>query len=168
MTRVGIGYDVHRLVAGRRLVLGGIEIPSDVGLSGHSDADVLLHAVMDALLGAAALGDIGVHFPPNDEKWRDSDSVELLRIVRDLVEPKWRIENIDATVIAEQPRVGPYRNEMRRSIASTLRLDPSCVNIKATTNEQLGFIGRGEGIAAIACASLSSADESRVTSSQSS
>lgn len=165
MTRVGIGYDVHRLVAGRRLVLGGIEIPSELGLSGHSDADVLLHAVMDALLGAAGLGDIGVHFPPSDEKWRDSDSVELLRIVRDLLVPNWRIENVDTTVIAEQPRVGPYRSAMRQSIATTLRLDLSCVNIKATTNEQLGFIGRGEGIAAIACATLNSVQVKSATES---
>ncbi len=157
MTRVGFGYDVHRFEDGRRLVLGGVEIPSPQGLSGHSDADVVLHAVMDALLGAAGLGDIGVHFPPTDEKWRGSSSLDLLRIVHDLLPGDWQIENIDATVVAEYPRIGPYRDAMRQAIATTLQLEPSRVNIKATTNEQLGFIGRGEGIAALACAALSPA-----------
>jgi 2-C-methyl-D-erythritol 2,4-cyclodiphosphate synthase len=154
VTRVGLGYDVHRFVEGRRLVLGGVEIPSERGLDGHSDADVLLHAVMDALLGAAGLGDIGVHFPPSDEQWRDSSSLVLLGIVRDLLPSDWSIENIDVTVVAEHPRVGPFREAIQSAIASTLQLDPSRVNIKATTNERLGFLGREEGIAALACASL--------------
>lgn len=155
MTRVGFGYDVHRFEAGRRLVLGGIEIPSPRGLAGHSDADVVLHAVMDALLGAAGLGDIGVHFPPTDEQWRDRSSIDLLRTVRDMLPPGWQIENVDATVVAEHPRIGPYREAMRQAMATALQLDVSRVNIKATTNEQLGFVGRGEGIAALACAALS-------------
>lgn len=155
MTRVGLGYDVHRFVGGRRLVLGGVEIPSPQGLEGHSDADVVLHAVMDALLGAAGLGDIGVHFPPTDETWRDSSSLDLLRIVQSMLPPGWVIENIDATVVAELPRIGPHRESMRQTIATALQIDPSRVNIKATTNERLGFIGRGEGIAALACVSVS-------------
>lgn len=155
MTRVGFGYDVHAFAEGRRLILGGVEIPSALGLAGHSDADALLHALMDALLGAAGLGDIGVHFPPSDEKWRDSNSLDLLRIVCDLLPDGWSIENVDCTVIAEHPRIGPYRDSMRNAIAEALHLDPSRVNIKATTNEQLGFVGRGEGIAALACAALS-------------
>ncbi len=155
MTRVGLGYDVHAFQAGRRLVLGGVEIPSGEGLAGHSDADVLLHALMDAILGAAGLGDIGVHFPPSDEQWRDSNSLDLLGIVLDLLPAGWSIENVDCTVIAEQPRIGPYREAMRQTIAEALRVDANRVNIKATTNEHLGFVGRGEGIAALACAALS-------------
>jgi 2-C-methyl-D-erythritol 2,4-cyclodiphosphate synthase len=154
MIRVGQGYDVHRLVEGRRLVLGGVAIPGDRGLEGHSDADVLLHAVMDALLGAAGLGDIGEHFPPSDDRWRGTDSRDLLARVRLLLDPEWTIENVDATLIAEYPRVSPYREAMRASVAAGLGLDPSRVNIKATTNERLGFVGREEGIAALAVALL--------------
>ncbi len=135
-------------------MLGGVEISFPLGLDGHSDADVVLHALMDALLGAAGLDDIGVHFPPTDVKWRDSSSIELLQIVFGLLPSDWHIENIDVTVVAEQPRIGPYREDMRRVVATTLQLEPSQVNIKATTNEGLGFIGREEGIAAFACATL--------------
>jgi|SRR5579875_3810018 len=152
--RFGIGYDVHPFEAGRRLVLGGVEIPAERGLAGHSDADVLLHAVMDALLGAAGLDDIGVHFPPTDERWRDADSRRLLAIVVDLIEGQWRIVNIDATLIAEEPRIGPWRGQIRDSLAHCAGLPVEQVNIKATTNEHLGFVGRGEGIAALAIAGL--------------
>jgi 2-C-methyl-D-erythritol 2,4-cyclodiphosphate synthase len=154
MTRVGLGYDVHRFAAGRDLVLGGITIPWPEGLEGHSDADVLTHAVMDALLGAAGLGDIGVHFPPSDERWRNARSLDLLAIVRDLLPVGWTIENIDATILAEAPKIGPYREAMRAALAGVLGIAPERVNIKATTNERLGFIGRGEGIAALASAAL--------------
>ncbi len=154
MSRVGIGYDVHQFASGRKLILGGVEIPSRQGLDGHSDADVLLHAIMDALLGAAGLGDIGVHFPPGEEEWRDRSSLDLLSIVLELLPDGWTIENVDATVIAQFPRVGPYRDAMRDTIAAALRVDAIRVNIKATTNENMGFIGRGEGIAALATASL--------------
>lgn len=155
MTRVGLGYDVHRFATGRTLVLGGITIPWSQGLDGHSDADVLTHAVMDALLGAAGLGDIGVHFPPSDERWRDARSLELLVIVRDLLPDGWLIENIDATILAEAPKIGPYREAMRLALAETLGIAPERINIKATTNERMGFVGRGEGIAALASAALS-------------
>ena len=151
--RVGTGYDVHRLVPGRRLVLGGVTIPSDRGLLGHSDADVLIHAAMDALLGAAALGDIGVHFPPSDPAYRDSDSRELLARVRELLaRDGWRPVNLDCTVIAEAPRLAPHAPAMREALATTLGIAPERVSIKATTNEGLGFLGREEGIAAIAVA----------------
>ena len=155
MTRIGLGYDVHRLATGRALILGGVRIPWEQGLEGHSDADVLIHAIMDALLGAAGLGDIGVHFPPSDEAWRDARSLDLLSIVRDLLPSEWVIENIDGTILAEQPKIGPYRAAMSQAIAEALRIGADRVNIKATTNELLGFIGRGEGIAALACAALS-------------
>lgn len=154
MSRSGIGYDVHPFSEGRRLVLGGVEIPSDRGLAGHSDADVLLHALMDALLGAAGLGDIGLHFPPSEAHWLDADSRDLLARVGALVRPRWRIVNIDATVLAEHPRIGPYRERMTASIAGVLGISVEQVNVKATTNERLGFVGRGEGIAALAIASL--------------
>ncbi|HEX3723397.1 MAG TPA: 2-C-methyl-D-erythritol 2,4-cyclodiphosphate synthase [Nitrolancea sp.] len=154
MTRVGLGYDVHRFIAGRPLVLGGVAIPWQQGLDGHSDADVLTHAIMDALLGAAGLGDIGVHFPPSDEAWRDARSLDLLVMVRDLLPDGWNIENIDATIVAEQPKIGPYREAMSQAIAEALRIAPSRINIKATTNEGLGFVGRAEGIAALASAAL--------------
>lgn len=156
MSRSGIGYDVHQLVPGRRLVLGGVEIPGDVGLDGHSDADVLLHAIMDALLGAAGLGDIGEHFPPSDERWRDVDSLDLLRRVADVLGSGWRIINIDATVVAEAPRLAPYKESMRQNIARVLQIDSEQVNIKATTNEGMGFVGRQEGIAALATAAIAS------------
>ncbi|MBX5445373.1 2-C-methyl-D-erythritol 2,4-cyclodiphosphate synthase [Sphaerobacter sp.] len=152
--RTGIGYDVHPFAEGRRLVLGGVEIPAERGLAGHSDADVLLHAIADALLGAAGLGDIGLHFPPSEARWRDADSRDLLRRVVELLGEAWLIANVDATVVAESPRIGPYREAMRATIAATLGIEPERVNVKATTNEGLGFIGRVEGIAALAIATL--------------
>lgn len=148
--RVGIGNDVHRLVKGRRLVLGGVEIPHEKGLEGHSDADVLVHAVCDALLGAAGLGDIGHHFPDSDPAYRDAFSIRLLERTRQMVGKTFpRIYNVDATVFAEAPRLAPYREKMTKNIATALELPADCVNIKATTSEGLGFIGRGEGIAAM-------------------
>jgi len=152
--RTGIGYDVHPFAEGRDLVLGGVRIPAVRGLAGHSDADVLLHAIMDALLGAAALGDIGVHFPPSEPRWRGADSRDLVRRVRELLGSSWTITNVDATLIAETPRVGPYRDRMREMIAMDLAIGLDRVNVKATTNEGLGFVGRGEGIAALAIATL--------------
>ncbi len=160
MIRVGIGYDVHRLVAERRLVLGGIEVPSEKGLLGWSDGDVLVHAIIDALLGAAALGDIGSHFPPNDPAYEGISSIELLSRVGDMVKSQgWRIGNIDATIVAESPRLSPFFEKMRDNIAEALALDKSYAGIKAKTNEGLGFIGQGEGIAAYAVASVEKADE---------
>jgi 2-C-methyl-D-erythritol 2,4-cyclodiphosphate synthase len=147
--RVGVGYDSHRFAAGRRLVLGGIEIEHDVGLEGHSDADVLTHAVIDAVLGAAGLGDLGNHFPPSDERWRDADSLDLLRTV--LGEIRGTVANVDVTVVCERPAIGPHRAEMERLLGETLG---SPVNVKATTNEGMGWVGRGEGIAALAVALL--------------
>ena len=154
--RAGIGLDTHRLEAGRRMVLGGVEIEeAEAGLAGHSDADVLTHAVIDALLGAAGLGDIGEHFPDTDERWRDADSIELLRAVREkLSEAGYRPANIDATVACEQLRLSPYRDEMRTRLAAASGLDESAVNVKFTTGERLGFVGRGEGIAALAIATV--------------
>ena len=147
--RIGQGFDVHALVAGRRLVIGGVEIPHDKGLLGHSDADVLLHAICDALLGAAALGDIGRHFPDTDPRYRGIDSRQLLRHVAHLIrEQGFIVENIDATIIAEAPRMAPHIPKMIDNIAADLRVDSSRVNVKATTTEKLGFTGRGEGIAA--------------------
>lgn len=147
--RVGMGYDVHRLVEDRKLILGGVEIPYEKGLLGHSDADVLLHAIMDALLGAAALGDIGKHFPDTDEKYRGISSVALLRHVAALLEEKcFVIENIDATVIAQRPKLLPYMGRMRANVAAALGIGEDRVNIKATTEEGLGFTGSGEGISA--------------------
>lgn len=153
--RVGIGYDVHRLTEGRRLILGGVEIPHARGLLGHSDADVLLHAIMDALLGAAALGDIGQHFPDTDPAYEGADSLQLLAHVGSLLnEEGYAIENIDATVIAQQPKLAPHIKKMRENIAATLLLDLSQVNVKATTEERLGFTGREEGISAQAVCAL--------------
>lgn len=146
--RIGIGYDVHRLVVGRRLVLGGIEIPHDMGLLGHSDADVLTHAVCDAILGAAGLGDIGLHFPDSEAAWSGIESLKLLEEVSKMIVTEWQIANIDATVVAQAPKIGPHREAMRASLASVLRIDPLQINIKATTTENLGAVGRGEGIAA--------------------
>lgn len=147
--RIGMGYDVHRLVQDRKLILGGVEIPYEKGLLGHSDADVLLHAVMDALLGAAALGDIGKHFPDTDEKYSGISSIELLRHVGALLEEKcFVIENIDATVIAQRPKLLPYMEQMKENVAQTLGITTDRVNIKATTEEGLGFTGNGEGISA--------------------
>ncbi len=147
--RVGHGYDVHRLTEGRKLILGGVEIPYEKGLLGHSDADVLTHAVMDALLGAAGLGDIGRHFPDNDDRYLGADSLMLLQEVCRLLEEKgYRVGNVDATVIAQRPKLMPYLPQMREHVARALHLDPGRVSIKATTEEHLGFTGRGEGIAA--------------------
>ena len=149
--RVGQGYDVHRLVPGRRLVLGGIDIPCDVGLEGFSDADVLLHALGDALLGAAGLGDLGTHFPPGDERWRDADSSELLRrIVAWVHEAGWRVVNADLTVLAERPKIAPHREAICSRVAALLAVEKGAVGLKATTHEGLGALGRGEGIAALA------------------
>ena len=145
--KIGQGFDVHALVAGRKLVIGGVTIAHHKGLEGHSDADVLLHAVCDALLGAAALGDIGRHFPDNDEKYRGADSRALLREVRELTR-KYRVVNVDATILAQAPRMAPYMPEMAKNIAADLEIPLDAVNVKATTTEGLGFTGRGEGIAA--------------------
>ncbi len=147
--RIGVGYDSHRFAEGRRLVLGGVEIDHDMGLDGHSDADVVTHAVIDAVLGAAGLGDLGTHFPPSDERWRDADSLDLLRIA--LTQVRGVVGNVDVTVVCEQPAIGPHRPEIERLLAEVLSAP---VNVKATTNEGMGFIGRGEGIAAIAVAIL--------------
>jgi 2-C-methyl-D-erythritol 2,4-cyclodiphosphate synthase len=153
--RFGLGYDAHRLVNGRRLVLGGVEIDHDLGLTGHSDADVLAHAIIDALLGAAGLGDIGQHFPDDDERWRDADSLELLsHVCVFLEEHDWSIVHLDATVVCESPRLGGYRDEIRRSLAATAGITAREVNVKFTTNEGMGFVGRGEGIAALAIATV--------------
>jgi len=152
---VGIGYDVHKLVAGRKLVLGGVEIPFEKGLLGHSDADVLVHAVCDALLGAAAMGDIGLHFPDTDPKFKNISSIKLLAETNDLIHSNgFIIGNIDATIFAEAPKMGPYREIMQKNLASTVEVDPGCINIKATTTEGLGYIGRGEGIGAMSVALL--------------
>ena len=149
--RIGSGYDVHKLAENRDLILGGVKIPYEKGLLGHSDADVLLHAIMDALLGAAALGDIGRHFPDNDPAYKGADSLKLLSVVRDLIfEKGYVIINLDATVIAQRPKLSPYMEEMRKNIAETLNIDLDQVNVKATTEEGLGFTGAGEGISASA------------------
>ena len=151
--RIGHGYDVHRLVEGRKLIIGGVDIPYERGLLGHSDADVLTHAVMDALLGAAALGDIGLHFPDTDERFSGADSMQLLRCVVALLRSKgYSVGNIDATVIAQAPKLRPYIDRMRENIASACGLSIDDVNVKATTEEKLGFTGSGEGISAHAVA----------------
>jgi 2-C-methyl-D-erythritol 2,4-cyclodiphosphate synthase len=153
--RTGIGYDSHRLGRGRRLVLGGVEIPHERGLEGHSDADVLAHAVIDALLGAAGLGDIGEHFPDSDERWRDVDSMHLLRaIVAMVIAGGHEIVNVDCTVLMEQPRLAPHRAQIREQLARALGVDSARVNVKASTGEGMGFVGRGEGVAALAVTSL--------------
>ena len=153
--RAGIGYDSHRFEEGRRLVLGGVEVPSDRGLAGHSDADALTHAVIDALLGAAGLGDIGEHFPDTDERWRDADSMELLGEVCTFLEDHgWTVRHVDATVICEAPKLGPHRDAIRRSLAERTGLRARDVNVKFTTNEGMGWVGRGEGIAAMAIATV--------------
>ena len=147
--RIGHGYDVHRLVEGRPLILGGVSVPFDKGLDGHSDADVPVHAIMDALLGAAALGDIGKLFPDNDDAYRNISSLVLLeRVARELEAAGYAVVNIDATLIAQAPKIGPYRDEMRRNIAQVLGIEVSQVNVKATTEEYLGFTGSAEGMAA--------------------
>lgn len=155
--RIGHGYDVHRLVENRKCIIGGVDIPYEKGLLGHSDADVLVHAIMDALLGAAALGDIGLHFPDNDPAYKDADSLRLLEAVGDLLEEKlYVIDNIDATILAQAPKMRPHIDKMRENIAKALKLDVDIVNVKATTEEGLGFTGKGEGIAAHAVCLLSS------------
>ena len=155
--RIGQGYDVHRLVEGRKLIIGGVDIPYEKGLLGHSDADVLLHAVMDALLGAAALGDIGQHFPDSDERYKGISSIALLKKVgKILQENGYLIENIDSTVIAQRPKLLPYRPQMAENIAAALGIEKEQVSVKATTEEGLGFTGTGEGISAQAIALLSS------------
>ena len=155
--RIGQGYDVHRLVEGRKLIIGGVDIPYEKGLSGHSDADVLIHAVMDALLGAAALGDIGQHFPDSDERYKGISSIALLKEVgKILQENGYMIENIDSTVIAQRPKLLPYRPQMAENIAAALGIEKEQVSVKATTEEGLGFTGTGEGISAQAIALLSS------------
>lgn len=147
--RIGYGYDVHRIVEGRKLIMGGVEIDYERGLLGHSDADVLLHAVMDSLLGAAALGDIGKHFPDTDERYKGISSIKLLKEVLNLInENNYCIINLDATIIAQKPKMRPYIDQMRENIADALNMDISCVNVKATTEEGLGFTGEGLGIAA--------------------
>jgi 2-C-methyl-D-erythritol 2,4-cyclodiphosphate synthase len=151
--RIGIGYDVHRLAAGRKLVLGGVDIPFEKGLLGHSDADVLVHAVCDALLGAAGLGDIGMHFPDTDPDYKDISSIKILAKTYELVSSKkFKIMNLDSTIFADAPKLSPYRKEMQKNIARTIEIDPECVNVKATTLEGLGMIGRGEGIGAMCVA----------------
>ncbi|MDD4715859.1 MAG: 2-C-methyl-D-erythritol 2,4-cyclodiphosphate synthase [Oscillospiraceae bacterium] len=153
--RVGHGYDVHMLAAGRKLIMGGVHIPFDRGLLGHSDADVLIHAVMDALLGAAGLGDIGTHFPDSNPDLKDISSLQLLRKTAVLLQEKsWYVLNVDATIIAQYPKLSPYIPEMRKNIALHLGAEPECINVKATTEEGLGFTGTGKGIAAHAVALL--------------
>lgn len=153
--RIGHGYDVHKLVEGRRLIIGGVEIEHEKGLLGHSDADVLCHAISDAILGAACLGDIGRWFPDTSDEFKDADSVELLKKVIALINEKgYTVGNIDATIIAQAPKMKPYIDEMRAKIANACRIEADCVNIKATTEEKLGFTGRQEGISAHAVALL--------------
>lgn len=152
--KVGIGYDIHKLVEGRPLILGGMSIPSSLGLEGHSDADVLVHAVCDALLGAAGEGDIGRHFPPDDDIYLNISSLILLEKVKLLISSKYSINNIDCTVVAERPRLAPYIELMEAKVAQCLDLDPKSVNIKATTNEGLGAVGEGKAIAAYAVACI--------------
>jgi 2-C-methyl-D-erythritol 2,4-cyclodiphosphate synthase len=154
MIRMGIGYDVHRFAPGRRLLLGGVEIPHHQGLDGHSDADVVLHALSDAILGAAGMGDIGEHFPPSDEAWRDADSGDLLARVLQTIGAEWQIGNVDIVILAEEPKIGPVRDKMRQRVSELLSVDPGQVNVKATTTEGLGFVGRREGIASMATAVL--------------
>ena len=158
MIRIGTGFDVHALVPGRPLVIGGVTIPHDRGLDGHSDADVLLHAIGDAILGALALGDIGTHFPPSDEKWRGADSRAFLRHCALLMDQHgWTLANADLTIICERPRIGPHVEAMRAALAADLGASTAQVSVKATTTEKLGFTGRGEGIAAQAVVLLAKA-----------
>lgn len=154
--RIGMGYDVHRLVPDRELILGGVRIDYKLGLLGHSDADVLLHAIMDAILGAAALGDIGKHFPDTDPAYKGASSIRLMEHVRELVQEEgFSVENVDATIIAQKPKMRPYIDEMRQNIADALGVELSRINVKATTEEGLGFTGSGEGISAQAVCLLS-------------
>ncbi len=157
--RVGIGYDSHRFGAARPLVLGGVVVPHAQGLVGHSDADVMAHAVTDAVLGAAGLGDIGSHFPPTDERWRNADSIELLRTATAIVAQRnYQVVNVDVTVVCETPRIGPHSTAMRARLADALGIGPQHVSVKGKTNEGMGWIGRAEGIAAIAVALVSTVD----------
>ncbi len=159
MSLVGIGYDSHCLAQGRRLILGGVEIPGELGLEGHSDADVLTHAVIDALLGAAGLGDIGDHFPDTDERFRDADSLCLLTdVLVEIAKAGMVVVNVDCTIMMETPKLGQYKQAIRMCLGGTLGLPQERVNVKATTGEGIGFVGRGEGIAALAVASLRSAE----------
>ena len=149
--RVGSGFDAHKFASGRKLILGGVDIPFEKGLEGHSDADVLCHAIGDALLGAAGVGDLGDHFPPGDPEWKDADSLKLLSRIEHLVwKQDYKIVNIDATVILERPRISRYKEQMRNNIAEALKVDPLKISIKATTTEGMGFTGSGEGAAALA------------------
>lgn len=158
--RIGFGYDVHPLVQGRKLVLGGVELAYERGLAGHSDADVLIHAIIDALLGATALGDIGTHFPPSDPAYEDISSIVLLRRISGILRNRgWRVGNIDATVVAQRPQLAPFINDMRKRISETLGIDKGKVSVKATTSEGLGFAGREEGIAAYAVAAVAGGGE---------
>jgi 2-C-methyl-D-erythritol 2,4-cyclodiphosphate synthase len=157
MHRVGIGFDAHKFMVGRRLMLGGIEITHSVGLHGHSDADVLLHALTDALLGAAGLGDIGMHFPDTDAQWKDaSSSVFVQKALEEIYQLGWKVSNIDLTLIAQEPKFGPHRGQIRSSIATLLDLPEELINVKAKTTDHMGFTGRGEGIAAQAIVLLES------------
>lgn len=160
MIRTGIGIDSHRFEPGRPLILGGVDIPHEEGLAGHSDADVLTHAVIDALLGAAGLGDIGQHFPDTDPRFKDADSLELLRTVVVFLEDNgFRIHNVDATVMMERPKLAPYRDAIRETLAAAMQIGLGAVNVKATTGERMGFVGREEGVAAIALATLDRPEE---------
>jgi 2-C-methyl-D-erythritol 2,4-cyclodiphosphate synthase len=160
MTFLGIGFDSHRLTAGRRLLIGGVQIPYELGLDGHSDADVLAHAVIDALLGAAGLGDIGAHFPDSDERWRDADSMRLLGdVVSSVRAEHLEIVNMDCTVVMEAPKLAPHRQAIRERLAAVLGLETERVNVKASTGEGMGFVGRGEGVAALAIAGLRSSGD---------
>jgi 2-C-methyl-D-erythritol 2,4-cyclodiphosphate synthase len=160
MSLVGIGFDSHRLVAGRRLVIGGVEIPFDRGLDGHSDADVLAHALTDALLGAAGMDDIGQHFPDTDERWRDANSLQLLEtVVQSVRAAGLELVNVDCTVVMEAPKLSPHRRAIQARLAEVLALEIARVNIKASTGEGMGFVGRGEGVAALAVASLRDAGD---------
>jgi 2-C-methyl-D-erythritol 2,4-cyclodiphosphate synthase len=157
--RTGIGIDSHRFEPGRPLILGGVDIPHELGLAGHSDADVLTHAVIDALLGAACLGDIGQHFPDTDPRYKDADSLELLRtVVVFLEEQRYAVQHVDTTVMMERPKLSPYRDGIRATLAGALGVGLDQVNVKATTGEGMGFVGRGEGVAALAVATLAQAD----------
>ncbi len=160
MIRTGIGVDSHRFEPGRPLVLGGVDIPNEEGLAGHSDADVLTHAIIDALLGAAGLGDIGQHFPDTDPRFKDADSIELLRTVVVFLEKNgFRVVHVDSTVMMERPKLSPYRDAMRETLSGVLQVGLGHVNVKATTGEGMGFVGRGEGVAAMAVATLNRPEE---------
>lgn len=157
--RVGIGYDSHRFEEGRRLVLGGVEIPGEIGLLGHSDADAVAHAVTDAILGAVGLGDIGSHFPPTDERWRGADSLRLLRDAVELAGAEnYQVVNVDVTVVCERPRIGPHSQAMRERLGAVIGIGPDHVSVKGKSNEGMGWIGRGEGVAVIAVALVDSVD----------